>query len=145
MSPDNAAPAEPRTSVAAWISAPRRFRSSPVDARSMTSTGMLFATTPMRPTTRTPPPETAGGSPKRRKASKKMPKLITTRARPFTSAARISARRQPKVRAPRAGRPAAQAAPSASAIAAPSETLCTASAISARLLNQIPVTIWTRP
>ena len=65
MRPESAAPAEPSTSVAAWIMAPRRFRSSPVEARSMTRTGMPFATTPMSPTTRTPPPATSGGSPKR--------------------------------------------------------------------------------
>jgi hypothetical protein len=74
-----------------------------------------------------------------------MPKLITTSASPFTRAARISARRHPNVRAPRAGSPAAHAAPRARAIAPPSDTLWTASAMSARLLNQMPVTICTTP
>ena len=91
----------------------------------------------MPPTITTAQPVTAGWVPtSRSSACHTITMLSTINVTPLTSAASTSARRQPKVRAPRAGSPDAHAAASASAIANPSETLCTASEISARLPNR---------
>jgi hypothetical protein len=86
------------------------------------------------------PPSTSGGSLKRWAASMKIQIEIATSATPFASAARISARRKPKLRCRVTGLPASQRANSARAIAITSASMCPASASSARLSVNRPPT-----
>jgi hypothetical protein len=63
-------------------------------------------------------------------------------SRPFTAAARISARAQPKVRRAVAGRAASSAAPNARATPPASVNTCPASASSARLPDTTAPMTW---
>ena len=70
-----------------------------------------------------------------------MSTATTSSVTPFACAARISSRRNPNVQRPRAGRPANEAAASASPSAAASVSMCPASAISASEPATTPKTI----
>ena len=87
----------------------------------------------MLATTTSQPPGTSGGSEKRRTAPTKTTSAITISETALTSAARISARRRPKLRLGVAGRRASITAPAATLSATTSERLCPASASSDRL------------
>ena len=98
---------------------------------------------PIKPTATIQPPSVSGGSCSRPIAAMMIQIEIATSATPFASAARISARRRPKLRCGVAGVAASQVAPSASPRLAASVTMCPASASSDSEFATRPPTIST--
>src|SRR4051794_22657757 len=112
-------------------------------ARASTQVAVRLTTTPIRATTRTGPPCTSGGSTRRRTPSTTTSRPRTSSVAPLNCAERISARRSPKVKAPRAGRWARPTAMSARPIAAASVSMCAASESSASDEATMPTTTST--
>ena len=102
-----------------------------------------FTAMPTIATTSTTPPSVSGGSIRRWIAATAITTASATSVAPFSCADRISARRKPNVKPPRAGRCASRAANSASAIAPASVSMCAASESSASEEARMPAAIST--
>ena len=123
-------PMNPYRSVSTCRNAPWMFRLAR-SARASTHAVATLTATPAAATAMTAPPATSGGCSSRLTASTVTMLLTTSSVMPFPAADRISARFQPKVQAPEAGRAASRMAHSATAIAPTSDSMCPASDSSA--------------
>ena len=123
-------PMNPYRSVSTCRNAPWTFRLDRF-ARASTQAAAMLTTIPAAATATTGPPSTRGGWISRPIASAATMPAITSSVMPLPAADRISARFQPNVHAPAAGRAASRIAHRAAPIAPTSVSMCPASDSSA--------------